>query len=190
MLFPVFIFAQKEQAIYEKLANQTCECVTEKKTAKLAELEISFCIVSSLEKLSDEERKVIKYNTDSDISLDKVCEQIGIKMVGICSKIFSDMLQDEETSENVITEEVIDPTSIGTFQSMVFNQFNTIVTLDSENQKKEFIWLFPFEDDTIFIKNKIVKGDKIEVKYRELNLFDPKINDYKIYNEILEVKLQ
>ncbi len=189
MLFPVFIFAQKEQVIYEKLANQTCECVNSKKTEKISQIELGLCVLGSLGKLSDKEKKTIKYDSGEG-SIDKVSEQVGMQMVAICPDVFSNMLQDEGASEVASDAEASDPSSTGIFQSMVSNQFNTIIIMDSENQKREFIWLFPFEGDALFIKNKIIKGDKIEILYREQNFFDPKINDYKIYNEILEVKLQ
>jgi hypothetical protein len=189
LLFPVFVFAQKEQVIYEKLANQTCECINSKKNEKISQIELGLCVIGSLGKLSDKDKKIINYNSEAN-SIDKVSEQVGMQMVSICPDVFTDMLQNEETSEVASDAEVTDTSSTGIFQSMVSNQFNTIIIMDSENQKREFIWLFPFEGDALFIKNKIIKGDKIEILYREQNFFDPKINDYRIYNEILKVKLQ
>lgn len=189
LLFPSLFFAQKEDVIYKKLANQTCDCINSKKNEKISQIELGLCVIGSLGKLSDKEKKTIKYDSGED-SIDKVSEQVGMQMVAICPDVFSKILQDEGTTEVTEDAEVPDPSSIGTFQSMISNQFNTIVIVDSENQKREFIWLFPFEGDALFIKNKIIKGDKIEIMYREQNFFDQKINDYRIYNEIIEVKLQ
>ncbi len=191
LLFPVFLFAQKEDVVYKKLANQTCECINEKKKEKISELELGLCVISTLGKLSDKEKKIIKYDSASDTALDKVSEQIGMQMVSVCPEVFSNMLQAEAVVEEAATEEVApDPAFEGVFQTITSNEFKTISIIDNENQKREFIWLFSFDGDALFIKNKIVKGDKIEVTYREQNFFDPKINEYRIYFEILEVKLK
>jgi hypothetical protein len=188
-MFPVFVFAQKEEVIYKKLANQTCDCVKAKNTEKTSELELGICVIGSLGKLSEKEKKVIKYDTNSDSSLDKVSEQVGMQMVSICPDVFSSMLQNETTEDTVAEDVAPDPSVSGVFQSIVSNDFKTIVILDDTNQKREYIWLYPFEGDSLLIKNKLVKGDKIRILYREQNFFDPKINDYRMYNEILEVEL-
>ena len=39
------------------------------------------------------------------------------------------------------------------------------------------------------LKNKIAKGDKIEIEYAELEFFDAKSKTYKVYNEISNLKL-
>jgi hypothetical protein len=49
--------------------------------------------------------------------------------------------------------------------------------------------LFSFEGDSLLIKNKIAKGDKIEIEYAELEFFDAKSKTYKVYNEISNLKL-
>jgi hypothetical protein len=64
-----------------------------------------------------------------------------------------------------------------------------LTIIDESNTKREFIWLFSFGGDSLFIKDKIIKGDKIEVFYVEQQFYDPKTKTYKIYNEITEVKL-
>jgi hypothetical protein len=188
-LFPVLVFAQKEEVIYKKLANQTCDCVKAKNTEKISELELGICVIGSLGKLSEKEKKVIKYDTSSDSSLDKVSEQVGMQMVSICPDVFSSMLQTESPEETAVEDVAQDPSISGVFQSITSNEFKTVIIFDENNQKKEYIWLYPFDGDVLLIKNKIVKGDKIKILYREQNFFDPKTNDYRIYNEILGIEL-
>lgn len=192
LLFPVVMMAQKKEAVYKKLAALTCECSTSKGADKLSETDLGLCIFEALNMLNDKEKKVIGYNPDKkSANIEKIAENVGVEMALICPKVFSTFLseEDETVAEEVIEEEIIESSHKGTFEVMTAVEFNTIIITDETNTKREFIWLFSFEGDALLIKGKIVKGDKIEVFYREQEFFDPKSKTYKIYNEITEVKL-
>lgn len=192
LLFTVTMTAQKKEAVYKKLAALTCECATNKGTEKLTETELGLCIFQSLAMLDEKERKIIGYNPDrKSTSLDRIAENVGVEMALLCPKVFLNMLNEE--SAGLIAEdevvEVIASSHKGSFESITSAEFNTITITDESNTKREFIWLFSFVGDSLFIKDKIVKGDKIEVFYTEQQFFDPKTKTYKIYNEITQVKL-
>lgn len=191
LLFPLLTMAQKKEVVYKKLAALTCECATNKGPEKITETELGFCIFESLNTISDKERKVIGYNADKkSASLERIAENVGVEMALTCPKVFSTILSEEEdglTEEFV--EEAIASSHKGTFDAIVSGDFNTVTLIDESNTKREFIWLFSFEGDALFIKGKIVKGDKIEVFYTEQQFFNPKTKTYTIYNEITEVKL-
>lgn len=191
LLLPVVLIAQKKEAVYKKLAALTCECSTNKGAEKLSETDLGLCIFEALNMLNDKEKKVIGYNPDKkSANIEKIAENVGVEMALICPKVFSNILsEDQEVVEEVVEEEIIESSHKGTFEAMTAVEFNTITITDETNTKREFIWLFSFEGDALLIKGKIVKGDKIEVFYREQEFFDPKTKSYKIYNEITEVKL-
>ncbi len=189
-LFPITTFPQKDVVVFKKLADQTCTCITSKNKEKVSEMELGICVLASLGKLSEKEKKAIDYEAGSD-NLEKVSERIGMEMVSVCPEVFSSMLDSEvEVVVDSVAEEVPDPSFTGVFQSITAKEFKTIEILnDLDAKNSEFIWLFAFDGDALFIKNKIVKGDKIRILYREQSFFDPKLNDYRIYNEILGVEL-
>jgi hypothetical protein len=190
LFFPVLVIAQKKEEVYKKLAALTCECASNKEGDKLTETDLGLCIFESLGMLSDKEKKIINYNADSKSkSIEKIAENVGVEMALICPKLFTKLMDDDPESTGEVVEEVISSSHKGTFDTIVSNEFNTITIIDESNTKREFIWLFSFEGDTLFTKGKIVKGDKIEVFYQEQQFFDPKTKTYKIYNEITEVKL-
>lgn len=192
LLFPVAMMAQKKEAVYKKLAALTCECSTNKGAEKLSETDLGLCIFEALNMLNDKEKKVIGYNPDKkSANIEKIAENVGVEMALICPKVFSNILSEDEevVSEAVVEKEIIESSHKGTFEAMTAVEFNTITITDETNTKRDFIWLFSFEGDALLIKGKIVKGDKIEVYYREQEFFDPKTKTYKIYNEITEVKL-
>ncbi|WP_395054172.1 hypothetical protein [Flavobacterium sp.] len=179
-----YSFAQKKEVLYKKVASLTCECTTAKKTDKLSDEDFGFCILISLNKLTPKEQKIIGYDSNEKSEIkDEIAENIGIEMALICPEIFS------KIESEVQVEEVPDLVFIGIFDTTVSNEFNTIKVTYENKVTKDFIWLFPFDGDSLLIKKKIVKGDKIEIRYREQSFFDPKTNDYKNYLEILEIKL-
>ncbi|MGK4566500.1 hypothetical protein [Flavobacterium sp. 3HN19-14] len=127
---------------------------------------------------------------DIAASIERIAESIGVKMAVTCPAIFTKMMSDE-SDENQAPAAVEEPNPLfsGTFDSVSANEFKTITIISDSNEKKSFIWLFPFDGDSLFIKNKISKGDKLEIEYREQQFFDAKTNAYRTYNEITGIKL-
>ncbi len=187
LALPLGIVAQKKEVVYKKLANVTCECASKKDPNEITETDLGICIFESLDKLNEKERKIIGYNPDKKMeTIEKVAESVGIEMAVICPKVFTKLGEDEEEAA---VEEVEDTFVTGTLESISSNEFKTLHVIDENNAKRAFIWLFSFDGDMLFIKNKVVKGDKLEVHYREQEFFDPKSNSYQKYNEITEIKL-
>ncbi len=187
LVIPFFMNAQKKEEIYRKLANFSCECAN--KSQDVSTTSLGLCILSSLNQLTDKERKNIGYNGDDKMgALEKISESIGMEMATICPELFTKL---EKSKENETVEAAEEETTyeVGTFDSIVANEFNTLYLVNEKNEKTAFIWLFPFEGDSLLIKNKITKEDKLEIYYVEQEFFDPKTNDYKKYNEISSLKL-
>ena len=187
LALPLGIVAQKKEAVYKKLATITCDCASKKDPNEITETDLGICIFESLDKLDEKEKKIIGYNPDKKMeTIEKVAESVGIEMAVICPKVFSKLGAEEETTEE---PPLVDTFVTGTLESITTNEFKTINVIDENSAKRSFIWLFSFDGDTLFIKNKVVKGDKLEIHYREQEFFDPKTNSYQKYNEIIEIKL-
>ena len=191
LLLPLLTIAQKKEVVYKKVAALTCECATNKEVQKLTETDLGLCIFESLGIISEKERKTIGYNPDKKASsLERIAENIGVEMALLCPNVFSNMIsEDDEIVVEEADDETITSSHKGTFELLTANEFNMLLITDESNTKRDFIWLFSFDGDSLFIKDKIVKGDKIEVFYREQEFYDPKTKTYKIYNEITQVKL-
>jgi hypothetical protein len=194
VLFPVLVFAQKKEVIYKKLANFSCECAN--KIEKPTEMQLGVCLFSSMDKLSEKEKKAIGFNADNKADIETgIYENIGVEMALICPDIFVDKsapIADEEYEAVADSAAVEAPATYvtGVFESMESKEFNTITITNEENVKQSFIWLFPFDGDSLFIKNKIVKGDKISISFTEQQFFDPKSKSYTTYNEITSISLE
>ncbi len=187
LLLPTVLFAQKKEEVIKKLANLACECTKEK--SEVTETALGLCLLESVGKLSDKEKKVIGFTSGNESeAIGKIAEEIGTQMAFVCPEVFSKLQSEGEATEEEVEEE---PALFftGSFEVMTSNEFNTIVLVNEAKERKEFIWLFSFEGDSLLIKNKIAKGDKIEVEYSELEFFDAKSKTYKVYNEISYLKL-
>ncbi len=190
LFFTAFSFAQKKEVVFKKLAESTCECTKAKGEATISDISLGLCIFQSLDKLTPKEQKVIGYNPEKKMeTIEGVAENVGLEMALICPEIFANMTDSEEEATVDTTAVEEDTFIIGTYDSMVSKEFVTIKIIDENKAIKDFIWLFPFDGDTLFIKKKVDKGEKIEVHYREQEFFDPKTNSYQKYNEITEIKL-
>lgn len=187
-LMPLGLMAQKKEIVYKKLANSTCECIT---TKEVTDINLGICIFDAINKLTDKERKTVNVDIDDKMaSIEKIAESVGLEMAVICPEVFVKIAKESDTEETFVAEEdELDLFYTGTFENIAAVEFNTIYLLDDKNVKQEFIWLFSFDGDNLFIKNKIVKGDKLEVHYRQQEFFDPKQSKYRIYNEITSIKL-
>lgn len=188
LLIPLALTAQKKEIVYKKLANSTCECIT---TKEVTDINLGICIFEAINKLTDKERKTVNVDIDDKMaSIEKIAESVGLEMAVICPDVFVKIAKESDTEETFVAEEdELDLFYTGTFESIATVEFNTIYLLDDKNVKQEFIWLFSFDGDNLFVKNKIVKGDKLEVHYRQQEFFDPKQSKYRIYNEITSIKL-
>ena len=187
-LMPIMAMAQKKEVVYKKLATATCECITPK---EVTDINLGICIFDAINKLTDKERKTVNVDIDNKMaSIEKIAESVGLEMATICPDVFLKIAKENDSEGTYVAEEdELDLFYTGTFESITSAEFNTIYLLDDKNVKQEFVWLFSFEGDNLFVKNKIVKGDKLEIHYRQQEFFDPKQNKYRIYNEITSIKL-
>lgn len=191
LLIPVVTFAQKKAEVFKKTANLTCECANKKDASKISNLELGLCIFESLDMLTEKEKKAIGYDSNRKVeTVEGVAKNVGVEMALECPEIFSKLSDSDDEEDETNVEEVEDLFSIGTIESITSNEFKTINIIDENNEKKAFIWLFKFDGDALFIKEKAIKGDRIKVYYVEQDFFDPKTNSYQKYNEITEVILQ
>ncbi len=187
-LMPFFLMAQKKDIVYKKLANLTCECAA---TKEATDVNLGLCIFASINKLSDKEQKTVNVDSnDRMASIEKIAEKVGVEMAIICPDIFIKMANGENAETASLADDAeLDLFYTGTFEGMTNAEFSTIALIDGKKERHEFIWLFSFEGDNLFLKNKIVKGDSLEIHYRQQEFYDPKQKTYRIYNEITSVKL-
>lgn len=192
LLVSIASFGQKKEVIYKKLAATTCECATKKSNGKLTEMDLGICIFEALATLDPKEQKTINFNPEKKTeNLETIAESVGLEMALKCPSVFAQFKDFGQDNDNPIAS-VSSETSFsetGVITEIVGTDFKIVKMKSDADVPKEFIWLTSFEGDTLLMKNKIVKGDQVQIQYIEKEFFDAKSATYKKYNQIIGIKL-
>ncbi|HKX86814.1 MAG TPA: hypothetical protein VJL37_09075 [Flavobacterium sp.] len=182
------ISAQKKEAIYKKLGDKTCDCAI-KKGPNIGDVELGLCIFEAVNSLEAKEQRIMGIDPNNKMeSIEKIAEGVGIEMALSCPQVFKNMKDDDGTplfadgNANTFT-------ASGVIEDVLSSEFKTIKLKDESNMSREFIWLSQFDGDSLLIKNKIAKGDKVEIMFVEETFFDNKSNTYRVFYTIRGIKL-
>ncbi|MFC7774924.1 hypothetical protein [Flavobacterium sp. GCM10027622] len=184
----VTVSAQKKDAIYKKLAEKTCDCSI-KKGPNIGDMELGLCIFEAVGTLDEKEQKIMGINPNKKMeSIEKIAEGVGIEMALTCPQVFKNM-KDDEGKPLFEDGGASTFTASGVIEDVVANEFKTIKLKDESNMSRDFIWLTQFEGDSLLLKNKVAKGDKVEISFAEETFFDNKTNTYRVFYTIRGIKL-
>lgn len=181
--------AQKKEVIYKKLGDKTCECAMRKGAPNIGDVELGLCILEAVNSLDAKEQKTMGIDPNKKMeSIEKIAEGVGIEMAMTCPQVFQNMKDDDGTPlfENGNTNTF---TTSGSIEEITSGEFKTIKLKDESGMIREFLWLRQFEGDSLLIKNKIAKGDKVEIVFFEETFIDVKSNTYRAFNTIKGIKL-
>ena len=101
------------QDVYEKLAKETCDCITKKALSKSSkkeiEMQLGLCMIASADANS------LSYEVTNKESMTELGKKVGIKMAGICPVVFTYLTEASEEKKH----QVID----GKIKSVVEGEF-------------------------------------------------------------------
>ena len=190
LLFQLILFPVLAQDYMDKIAEESCECLAGKDIEmddnKMV-MELGLCMLNA----SMPYKKQLK--KDYDIDLDKIDEQgealgqiIGMRMISFCPDAlismagqmtdeFDDFDYSEETYSGVIT--LIDD-----------ERFVIFSIKNNEGKTNKFYWLNPVDTDfDLELEYKMLKDKEVYVRFMTQEIFDPRINEYRSYNVLLEL---
>jgi len=177
--------------VLDAIAIHTCECVnkkdidlTIKDSAKL-ELEFGVCIMEGYSKYKAEADKYLNVSFNNENSLEQLGEDVALKMVTHCQDVIV-------TLAGTYTEEEEEGSSVsiyGEFSRLKKDQFNTVIFKDNDNRNQKLLWLTYFDGAELFDNTDDLKNKKLKVTYYELELFDPKINEYRNFKILQSVSI-
>jgi len=192
-LFTTSLFAQNSDAIYDIIAKETCECVSNKKIDlrnddyEKVQIEFGFCMINSYSNHKNDFDEPMDLDFNNSDSMGKFGEEIALKMVNHCPDFIialgsrSDISEVEE-EENISLEAV--------FVESKKTDFQTITVKENNGRIHTMIVLTFFEDVHLITENLIKKNEKITVEYFEQEFYDPKVNDFRYYKVIQGIKKQ
>lgn len=180
-------YVNAQESALEKLGKETCEYFSanteeisklssEEKTAKLG-LQM-LALYGKYEKELNKEG--IKVDFGNQKSAEKLGEQIGLKMAKYCPEIlvtlFGEMTEEEEGDEFSIK---------GVLKKVEGDELSILVIKDNNSKTQKFVWLDNFEGSDDLIENLgDLENKKVEVFYKNLEFFSPKLKEYIVRKKI------
>jgi len=188
LLLSISMFSQ--ESIMDKVALATCEYLhkdeikslpSDKMTVKLGLFMLSY--YSDNEK--EFEKAGITVDWNSEKSGEEFGQKIGIKMAGVCPETLM-LLAGEVSTDDVDNFEsfVVE----GELKSITGQEFSYVNMKDSSGKSQKFLWLSNFIGSDNLIDNDEVKGIKVSVTYKNTECYSPKLKEYIIVKEIIEIE--
>lgn len=190
----VFLFSSLiySQDVYEIIAKETCECLSLKKinyesTSKEdIQKEVGLCMIQSYTSHINDFKPEEKINFDDEGGMEKMGEAVAMKMLVHCPEIIMEMgklAQDEDKNANVETS-----TIDGEIQDIKAEQFVTIILKDKNGRVHNLLILDYFDTASLFTNNEIKKKDNISVSFSEVELYDPKMKEFRYFKIISKIE--
>lgn len=178
------------QAMLDTLAQETCECVSQKNLEGLDEaalnMELGLCIMQGLNthegKLGDD----LKVDIADQESMRKLGEQIGLRMANRCPDILMMIVSAKGQKANANNGTVL----TGTIKAIDGEEFGRIILVDETGREHKLLWLRYFKgsdqlvaDATLFI------GKKARVEYETIECYLPKVKEYSNRKEVKSLEI-
>lgn len=180
-----------------KIAKSSCDCVkaikTEGKTNSAITSELGVCMLKAAMPFSKEIKKDYDIDPAADMMDSTKMEQLGIKM-GIlmateCQEEFLKMAQfsDEETAGSESSELLIN----GTVSKIEKENFIVFHVVGENKMLNKLYWISSVDSNLDLPKEyQTLMNKKVNISYFTMEIFDPKINDYKTLNIISTLKTE
>jgi hypothetical protein len=177
------------QEYLEKIANETCSCsksVPDSLETRRLYLELGSCMLKAAGPYKKQLKKDHAIDLDDiengPMNLGKV---VGLKMATICPDMLMKFGNKKKEGEKTPEYE--------SFQGRVTKiekDFFVIFSInDNAGKSLKFYWLTNTESNIELVNKYEQLFDKdVKVKYHVMNLFDPKINDYRNFNVIDKIE--
>jgi len=192
LLFSSSIFAQKltKEELTDKMSDVGCECANKQEITKAnMELTLGLCLLEAINKYEkDVEVYYGKNITSSEIKMEELGYEIGLKMGSKCPSIFKFlMLETNEKNNDVIDVKALNEKVFGNLTEIKFDQFLTFSIKEQSGKMNQFLLLSSF-DNAFLVTDKVLKtNDTIEVHYYNLEVFDAKSFKYVTYKVVTDI---
>jgi hypothetical protein len=189
-----FIFINANaQDILDKVTKEVCSCTAGKvesmktSTPDAIKMQLGLCILSSYTNHKPE--IVAKYGEvmEKDGAMEKLGEDIGMKMVTICPDVLMSIASTGGFADDDSSKVAESKTIEGEISDIKIDQFVTIQIKDKNGRAYSFLFLNYFETASLFTNNEIKKKDKITVTYTETELYDTKEKEFRYFKIITQL---
>ncbi len=190
---PIAFFAQEESvSILDKIARETCDYMNNEEVSKLSGNELStklgLFIVNLYADYQDElkaEGFEIDFADDGN-GAEEFGEKVGITMIKYCPEVLMALADHEAFNEDEVIE-VEEFYAEGKLIKLQGDEFSNIIMEDTEGRVQKFLWFTNFAGSDKLIYSDSVEGINVGITYKNTECYSPKLKEYIIRKEILEI---
>ncbi len=181
----------QSQDVFDTMALETCNCIKSKRpsleTTSSEELKADYlnCFLTSYSANADAISKVESVNLQDQTQMERFGEQVAMKMLTHCPDYLIALgtaFEEEEQAE--IVEESRYFTVDGEISDIKTEQFVTIIVKDQFSKTHNLLFMDYFDSAALYTDSKIKKKDKISVTYSEVEMYDPKLKEFRYFKVI------
>ena len=177
----------------QEIAEKSCKCIEERvgtSGVDNADLE-ALTMQMGLCRIEVAQPHAKKLKKDHGIDFgqierdgEKLGTVIGLRMATICPQTLLRMTQ-ASTEAEAETAEISMKSFEGTVVSVNEDQFVVFNIDDVQGKRYRFLWLDHFRSDLGVEDNfRNLVGTKVHVSYQEVEFFEPKLREYRIFNVV------
>ena len=172
----------------DTIVEQACSCVSEiGDEEELNSTNLGLCILNEAVKFKEELLRDHNINmANIDVEGEALGRLVALEMLSVCPDQLKRMVNARQNEQDAAAEEENSYYSItGQVKSIQKSDFISFSITSEEGKTSKFYWL-TFIDGNFDIQEEYnsLEGKKVEVSYSEIELYDPKIGEYRTFNVI------
>jgi len=173
------------QDVMKEIGDDTCACIAELKKSgeEITDMQLGLCIVKSYNAKKSKLPKDKQVSLSDSEGFEAIAGEIGLKMVETCPEFIMDLADETATDVTVVPKQSISVSVL----DIKSEQFVTFTVKDANGRQHALLLLEYFAAASLFTEGKIKKGDKITVSYKEVELFDPKMKEFRYYKVLTDL---
>ncbi|WP_196894620.1 hypothetical protein [Aureivirga marina] len=204
ILFLIASFSGFSQDYMKEITNETCKCIEnldEEVSREKLTMELGLCMMQNALKYKAELEKDYGIDLTGASNLEKEGEKLGqviaIELMSSCPKaveLFTKLAASELEEEAIASEAAVENSILETSGKVLKVEKGSFIyyTVKEDNGKtSKFYWLTFVENDLDLESNeKNILKKNVIITYEKVELFDPRIKEYKEFNVINSVSLK
>lgn len=206
-LFFVFQFniSAQDDAIYNEIADKTCDCITNKKDLDTSDMEafqneMGMCMLTAIMEMNPTTLEKLNVDMADQTAMYDFGEKVGGLMAINCP-VFMDKIMEMMTEEDSELLELVKEnkgegatkefgTVEGKFVKISGDKFATVIIKDDNGKQQELVWLKYFENSEMLIESpQKMKGKRLKVDYTEYESYLPAAKGYYKIKEIKKLEV-
>ena len=193
IFLPITFFAQDNSvSILDRIAQETCDYMSKEEIAELEGEDLTIKLglfIVNLYAVYTDELNEAGYNinfSDDGNGAEVFGEKVGITMIKFCPEVLMALAESDAFADDEV-EAVEEFYSEGTLMKLEGNEFSNIILEDTDGRIQKFLWFTNFVGSDKLIYSDSVEGINVGITYKNIECYSPKLKEYIIRKEILEI---